>query len=525
MHSKVSPTLPPHLTHLPEWKSNIEKWIDYNWEKRYGATEKAQTHNRFELLLTSPENATQPTTTDTTDQDVEPIWMRSDFPKGPWDDDPDFYKKPYLLTKRDGIDHEWKWCDFPPSLDSLDALWAYVFDFDRDAFSVNSFVHFRLSNMPRRFVRYLDDDDDRPALVWPPKNLDDEYLAWNAIRKQPDIVPDLLQVYVASQINIVDAPKISNDPRHLVLMHLQPNLRKLFNCGEEFRSMWEGWTPRDRQMQRLSWTIVRYAIWDGLTFVSNPIHVDENESDYWDELDELPQAIPMPTEPEYSVLLGTNKILISLATDLDVDDVLKMAVAKVINLTIQGTTQVACIISLDHVVIVTVDKLSSRVIVSHTEPLALYKANFAGLKALIATLSPTKPNPVWDFSNNGVLPVEIVEIIFKFLVLSGGVETIGNFARACVLFSRIVRHHTVKIGSYLLLNVATTCAGVFYGLDEKGSMELFAPNSVEDRNLRKGVKDVMVLADGVNIGFSEYNLVCVKDCALTGSDATWKDSQ
>src|SRR5579859_325571 len=54
---------------------------------------------------------------------------------------------------------------------------------------------------------------------------------------------------------------------------------------------------------------------------------------------DLPGMVPMPSTPQYYVVVGTKKILVSLAVNLDIDDVVRMEVAKVVNLTSRGAVQ------------------------------------------------------------------------------------------------------------------------------------------------------------------------------------------
>jgi hypothetical protein len=218
----------------------------------------------------------------------------------------------------------------------------------------------------------------------------------------------------------------------------------------------------------------------------------------------------MPTESDYYVFVGTSKVLISLATDLDVEDIAKMAVAKVINLTPEGTVQLACVISLDEIILVNIDKTSPRVCVSRTEPLCFDRPQSDGLKALVATFSLLPSHPAHDLPNNGLLPVETVEHIFKLLLLTGGVETVPNFACACKLFSKIVRYRTVKVGRCMVLNFPTSRPGVFFGLGEKRSVELFRLQWSDGNYMEEKVRrSFQVLADGVNIGFGIDDLVSV----------------
>jgi len=67
----------------------------------------------------------------------------------------------------------------------------------------------------------------------------------------------------------------------------------------------------------------------------------------------------------------------------------------------------------------------------------------------------------------------------------------------------------------VVLTFPTGCPGLFYGLDENGSVKLFSLEYLGVYELVKGEKNFKVLADGVNLGLSEKDLEYVKECALT----------
>ena len=464
---------------------------------------------RFELLdgtESRPESTIQETTPESADEDPNADWRNPDFPPSPW--------RGARVTPTDEVKESWICGEFTPFLHDFDAQWAYIYDLDRDAFSVNSAAHFRLSNMPAGFTRYIEYTDDTEIDVVMPEKLDDVHLAWNVFPEPPVIDQDLLNVYNAAQVSIMDPPEMYNHPKNVILSTLQSGLRRKWKYDREASRKWDEWTPADRQMQRLVWTFVRYSMWDGLTFVSEYRDYAKKNWSWWQEVDpvwkeleQLPSTIPMPTEPDYYVLTGTNKVLVSLATNLDEVDTVEVAVAKIINLTPEGTVQVACIISLQYIVIVNIDKTSPQVIVTHTQPLDYG----VGMKALIATLSPPYSHPSHHLSNTGVLPIEIVEHISKYVLLTGHVKTITNFASTCKLFAEIVRFRAVKIGRCVLLNFPTSQPGMFWGLDEEGGVELYRLYYVAD-GLEKQRRSFRISADGVNIGFGEYDLISLKDC-------------
>src|SRR5271169_1566830 len=171
--------------------------------------------------------------------------------------------------------------------------------------------------MPAGFTRYLEYIDDDETDVIMPTKLDDVHLARNVIADPPAIDHHLLQVYDIAKVSTMDIPEMSNHPKTIILStSLVPGLRRSWN--QEATRKWDEWTPMDRQMQRLMWTMVRYSMWDGLSFVPKYIMEDDNDDRWWgldvnpawEELEQLSSTIPMPAEPDYYVLTGTNKILI-----------------------------------------------------------------------------------------------------------------------------------------------------------------------------------------------------------------------
>jgi hypothetical protein len=113
-----------------EWKSDLEKWFNYSWDKHVACNpvQNISSPIRFELLPTSVGIETQSTATteEITDQDDDPVWMKSDFPKGPWDDDPEFAPDGSKSSKPD--EGKWIWSDIPPGPHDLDVHSWYVYD-------------------------------------------------------------------------------------------------------------------------------------------------------------------------------------------------------------------------------------------------------------------------------------------------------------------------------------------------------------------------------------------------------------
>ena len=498
-----------------EWKSNIEKWFDYNWDKQHAAMQKQKVPSRirFELLPTSPETAKQTATTeDVADRDDDPVWMKDDFPVSPWD----LYHAKIDASaaeraSRKQYEGDWEWNDLTPYMYLGDSGWMYIIDLDFDAFSINAVLHFRLSNMPAGFLEYV--DDSVGYVVMPPEiPLPDEHLAWNCCRPQPPVIDqDLIQRYITMQVSITKAPRIVCHPTHLMLLSLQHTLRLYLALDKELMIESERCRPQDRSMQRLVWLFVRYAMWDGLTWKEKePYHRPSSDGDTFimalNSRRDLPGMVPMPSTPQYYVFVGIKKILVSLAVNLDIDDVVKMEVAKVVNLTPPGAVQEACIISIKHVVFVTVNKTSPQVSVTRT-PVESLALDSDGLAALIATFSSLKTPYEDDLPNNGCFPYEIVETIFEYLALSNDRQTIANFASTCKLFSKIARHRAVAIGGCLTLNfLSQSWQGLLQALDPSGRAKPLALGrlwSVYLLGKTKLWREVMVLADGVHLGLSK----------------------
>jgi len=157
-----------------------------------------------------------------------------------------------------------------------------------------------------------------------------------------------------------------------------------------------------------------------------------------------------PRVHDYFIPVGNGKVLISLATHLDKDDVAEMAIARVVKMVSDGETQDVCILSLQHVIIVKIDKSSCPTKVTRSALLTILndEEGCMGADALIATLSyfPRKlvmaPVPTHGPSHLPALPLEITEHIFKTMtILSPG--SIPNFALACKQFAAIVADNTV----------------------------------------------------------------------------------
>jgi len=270
-------------------------------------------------------------------------------------------------------------------------------------------------------------------------------------------------------------------------------------CSTDFKEQWKEWTPSDRSMQKWVYAIVKCAMWDGLSFEHSPIGPE------WDETEEglnvLLEGVTTPEATEYLVPVGAEKVLISLATHLEVEDIAKAAIGKVVKLTPDGTSQIACIISPRETIIVNIDKNSPRCSVNHTKLLAFDDLVLVGFNALTATLS-TPYSRLDKTPPNGNLPVEIMEQIFKHLLFKvpDGFKTLPSIACSCKMFSAIARDRTFYLSGRLFYNhPPTPMPNLFWGWDVgSGLAELYSIGPFDLVDLEK-MREYNVFVDGANL--------------------------
>jgi hypothetical protein len=96
-----------------------------------------------------------------------------------------------------------------------------------------------------------------------------------------------------------------------------------------------------------------------------------------------------PRQPEYFIPVGNRQVLISLATHFDNHRIAEMAIAKVVERIPDGSAQTACILSLQHAIILEIDKSCQPTKVKRTKILRILDDDGGekGARALIATLS------------------------------------------------------------------------------------------------------------------------------------------
>ena len=352
------------------------------------------------------------------------------------------------------------WSDFPQEIYDYDAKWTYVVDLDRNVFTINSMVHFRLDSIPLDWISHLVyDEQDRIIEFRDP--LDTKHIG-NVVVDYPDVDSELVAIYSECTVAITETSR-ALPLKAAILLEFQSRLRY-----DSPRELLDEWTIYDVQMQKLVYAFVKCCCWEAIKF-GEPQRDDVAQSIFSRN---LLVDVDFPRQPDYYISAGNRRVLMSLATDLDVDDlqdIRKMSIGKVIKLTRDQTTAVACVISLTHVIIVDIDR-TNGIKVTHTEPLPLFGETSEGRKALIATLSPhqSRIDLVSEFPLN--LPVEVIEQIFKFLVLipRGEIQTIPCFARTCKLFAAIVHDRVVHLPGRTFLTYPTEKPGWVYGIDDGG---------------------------------------------------------
>ena len=330
-----------------------------------------------------------------------------------------------------------------------------------------------------------------------PTSLDPVHLAWDVFPAIPVVEQELLQRYNESLVTIVDVPDRSKHLKSWIMWVMEMELTK--RCSMEVKEQWKEWTPSDRSMQKWVYAIVKCAMWDGLSFEHSPIGPEWGEDE--ESLNFLLEGVTTPEATEYMVPVGTEKVLISLATHLEVEDIAKAAIGKVVKLTPDGTSQMACIISPRETIIVNIDKTSPRCSVNHTKLLAFEDPLLLGLNALIATLS-TPYSRLDKTAPNGNLPVEIMEEIFKHLLFKvpDGFKTLPSLACTCKMFSAMARDRTFYLPGRLCYNrPPTPMLSLFWGWDVRGGhAELYSLGPFDFMDLEK-IRMYNVFVDGANL--------------------------
>ena len=180
--------LPKTSLIFSEWKSNHEKRLDSLLKLHLKRSKERVIPSKFELLNGLPPTASE--AEDTTED---------------------------IAVQEHLSDLRWIWSDFAPErLEGFnDIKWTYILDFDRDAFTINSVVHFRLSNIPENWLSYINFDHTAEQCM--PKSLDPVHLAWDVFPAIPVVEQELLHRYNESLVTVVDPP-------------IDPDISRLGSC-------------------------------------------------------------------------------------------------------------------------------------------------------------------------------------------------------------------------------------------------------------------------------------------------------
>ena len=299
-----------------------------------------------------------------------------------------------------------------------------------------------------------------------PGSIDAVHCAQNIGSLPPSLDEALLNIYHESFVQILDSPTAQHQLQMEILLCLQRSLEHAY--PHHFERFQVEWGTDDILLQKLIYIFVKYSTWQSVTFDPKRYRHPADDTDLEPPINKLLQLATFLSQPEYLIPVGDHKVLILLATHLQMEGVLKMAIGKVVMMAQRNQMQKACIMSLNHVVIVQVDKTSSQVKLRHIRLLKIVGDDLQGKIAFISTLSLLE----YRFEltpKDGNLPVEIIEMIFKELALQpDGGETISHFIQTCKMFAKIACHHAVQLPGLILLSHATCLMRSFYGIDNAG---------------------------------------------------------
>jgi len=265
----------------------------------------------------------------------------------------------------------------------------------------------------------------------------------------------------------------------------------------------------------LVYTLVKFSSWDGITFKEGPRKFGMDDEALAKRL--LVKAT-FPTVTEYFVPVGVEgkRVLVVLATHLEKEEYMKMAVSKVVGISKKKelTDVTACIMSLCHVIVVEVHTMDSGRYVTHTKPIDIFAKE--GREALIATLSPPSPPPPSESTAATVLPTEIIEQIFKDLTLTGGVPTIPSFAAATAAFGSIAHDRILQLPGLTLTTFPAPLEQCIFGVHGNGDVGVYHFGDKRYTCLWNQMKSWTVMVDGADLGIGEVSLTPVDVDAATG---------
>lgn len=437
-YTKVFIYYPPTVNSL-DWKIDRQKWLDGIYATHLQSqVSTAIVATQYELPAGTSSSA--PKKFDHVQPHLDETWVPEyDSQTNPW------------------------WDDFPPQIDDEGAEYTYIINLDKDIFTINSTLHLKLDRIPRRWTSFILECTESGDLYWS-SSLDPAYTA-SIDAPVPTLDADLIAVYEQCTPAIHDQLYPQNTCERLkteILLRYQRDLERYLPVNLNSQ-----WTPDDVPMQKLVYAFIKYSCWEAIEFKSLDFAYDIPAAR------NLLRDVDFPQSPVYYIPIGRIKVLVSLAMNLDRDEILKMEVGKVINLTKDQNTATACIVSLIHAVIVKVDR-TKGIKVTHTPALELFGTSKAGRIALITTLSPHPSHLDVERFPSEILPNEIFEIIFRHLAFaSDGMQNIASFARTCNLFSAIAHDRTVRLPGRTFLTYPSGNANLVYAIDDDGWRGLY----------------------------------------------------
>ena len=408
------------------------------------------------------------------------------------------------------IRHDGAWSEFPPEDDCM-IEWIYIIDLDHDAFTVDWIARFNMTNWPADWEDHIESDENGRRCV--PTKLDKQYLVTDVYAKPPPIDEGLIERY--SQIGVVERclpPEPTNEIKMRILFQLQCDLQVLTECPYDVVS--KEWTIHDVQFQKFVYCIVKLSCYDSIEFKLDAVEKDLMAT----QVPNLLSDVDFPRATEYYVPFGPNeekKLLISLCTHLDQEEVMKMAVARVVGMAgPDDMAFTACIMSLSHLVLVNYFKTGNSQKVLHTDALELFGDVSKGRQALIATLSSPDFKAEKPVGPAPAVSVEEIDQLFGNLSLThGGHKTAPNFDAVCKDASNVLHGRTVHFPGRTLLTHQTWLDHCLYGIDDNGAIGLYClsgnyyPLLCDSKELK--IKSYVALVEGVNLGIGSMKLIPV----------------
>ncbi|KAI9781528.1 MAG: hypothetical protein M1839_005943 [Geoglossum umbratile] len=391
-----------------------------------------------------------------------------------------------------------------------DSCWIYVIDLDREIFSVNYGVHYKLDSIPRREVWIKACDRDK----WGAITLDAEVCGSECIaspmRAKQTVDRELVEEYQGFDIIRVEQPVMTTinpitDPTanyQIILLATFVNFSSTFST--HLQNFLLEWSPGDFLFRELAFAILSLAA--GEFYFRARVQLDGSISHGYlivpgdalghgedNLLPAFARGFHRPGKDAGSAPMETTYwfqgVLVCLAANINDKMEMKMAVARTVQFAhAEGHRKFyAIIISLEHVILLQVRACGGTTRVRHTDPIVLFEiANhlardprerppqepkydprrkhrqwsenvksptalctlFPGFLRLINFLDHafTQSLP-WSYSpNEGVFPAEVYHMI---LMNVEDVRTYSTCAKVCRSFRNYCHSH-IRVGNTII---------------------------------------------------------------------------